>query len=481
MSIDYPELRFYIDGKWIPNTSSNRDSIKVVNPSDGSFLGSLPVATDDDIDQALDAARRAQHVWRNTSPIQRSTIILTACQLIRERVDYIASLSATELGTPIAEARNYVRRGADFMEWDANEGRRLYGQVIPSDIGLRQTATPEPIGVVAAFSPWNGPALVPCRKIGSALAAGCAIILKAAEETPASAMAIIKSFEDAGLPAGVANLIFGNPGHISTRLIEAQEVRLVTFTGSVTIGKRLAEAAARLMKPVIMELGGHAPVIVCEDADIEIAALRCATAKFRNGGQACIAPTRFYIHESVYNRFQSAFLRSTRDLKIGTAFDEGITFGPLGNERRLHAVESLVNDAVERGATTLCGGRRIDRPGFYFAPTILENVPEDAKIWHEEPFGPVACLTSYRDLDLAIDKANKLSYGLAAYVYTRDAARADRISRELQCGAVAINHCIVSSPGIPFGGVKDSGFGREGGSEGVRGYTVIKTITHQHQ
>jgi len=480
MTQSYPDIKFFIDGEWTLGSPAATKFQEIINPSDESVLGQLPIATPSITSAALAAAYAGQEKWRNINPARRAEVVFGASRLLRERVETIASLSACELGTPIKDARNYVLRAADILEWDAAEGRRLYGRVVPSDPGLRQMVVPEPIGVVAAFTPWNAPVLTPCRKIGSALAAGCSIIMKAAEETPACAMAVVQAFVDAGAPPGVIGLLFGDPGRVSEQLIAAPQVRMVTFTGSVPIGKHLAQLAAREMKPVLMELGGHAPVIVCEDADIEQAVARCVPAKFRNGGQACIAPTRFFVHDAVYQRFASALVDATKSLKIGAPFDDDVAVGPLANPRRLNAVDALVRDAVARGARLLCGGHHINKPGYFFEPTVLADIPHDARVLNEEPFGPIACLMTYKDLHEVVRHANALPYGLAGYVFTRDAARADFLSRALECGAVAINHLTVSTTGIPFGGVKESGYGREGGTEGVRSYTVAKTITHSH-
>jgi len=473
----YPTVQFLIDGQWTSGNAAQHHD--VINPSTQAVIGRYPVASKEDIDAALTSARKAQAAWRAASPQARTEIVLKASQLLRERSAQIAEISALELGTPLEDGRNYVLRAADILEWDAHEGRRLYGRVVPSPDGMRQMVVPEPIGAVAAFSPWNAPVLTPCRKIGSALAAGCVIVLKAAEETPACAMAVIQAFIDAGAPAGTINLLFGNPALVSETLIASPVIRMVTFTGSVAVGKHLAQLAAAQMKPVLMELGGHAPVIVCEDADVEDAASRCAVSKFRNTGQACIAPTRFFVHDSVFDRFKTVFVERTRAQKIGVPTQTGVAMGPYANARRRDQVDGLIREAVARGAVLLHGGKAIGERGFFYEPTVLTDVPETARIMQEEPFGAVACLNRYTDLKRVIAQANALPYGLAGYVFTRSAATADYLARSLECGAVAINHLTVSTVGIPFGGVKDSGIGREGGSEGVRNYTVSKTITHR--
>lgn len=472
----YPEIKFHINGSWTNENAASK-KLAVECPVDGSTIGAVPIATDAVLQHAIDSASAAFKLWRRQDPLLRCEVVQRAATLLRERAEKIAQLSALELGTPVRDGRQYVLRAADILEWDANEGRRLYGRVIPSAANLRQMAIPEPIGVVAAFSPWNVPVLGPCRKIGSAVSAGCSIILKASEETPASAMAVVEAFTDAGIPPGVINLVFGDPDHISRTLIDSPETRMLSFTGSVPIGKKLASMAAAVMKPVVMELGGHAPVIVCADADIEDAAQKCAIAKFRNGGQACIAPTRFYIHDSVYEQFKTAFSKYTAAMVVGSPFDGSVHVGPLANERRLQAISALVDEAVQLGAEVVHGGRRIGNAGHFYEPTILARVPAHAAVLSQEPFGPIACLEAFDDIDDVLRKANRLPYGLAGYVFTTDLRSAHRLTDALECGAVAVNHLTVSTVGIPFGGVKESGYGREGGTEGVRGYTVTKTIS----
>lgn len=471
------EIKFFINGKWTLGDLPVDEFQDICNPSSGEIIGKVPVANSSVINEAIESAKKGFNVWRDISPHKRSEIILKTCSIIRERLEYIANLSTLELGTPFKDAKSYVLRSVEILEWDANEGKRLYGRVIPSENNVQQLVVHEPVGVVAAFSPWNAPFLTPCRKIGSALAAGCSIIIKSAEETPASAVALFQCFNDAGVPPGVINLLFGNPDLVSEELINHDDVRMITFTGSVPIGKKLAEKAASRMKPLLMELGGHAPVIICEDADIEDAAKKCAISKFRNSGQACIAPTRFYIHEKIYEKFINLFLDSVALLKVGDPLDEANSIGPLANKRRLELIEFLVKDALDKGAKLLHGGSRLNGDGFFYLPTVLGEIPESAIVLKNEPFGPIACMTKFNNLDEAITKANELPYGLASYVFTKDATRANYISRKLECGAVAINHLTVSTVGIPFGGVKDSGLGREGGTEGVASYTIKKTIT----
>lgn len=476
MTNNYPELQLYIDGEWTKGTGSR--TRPVVNPADGSVLGELPEASADDLDRVLAAAQRGFELWRNVAPIKRAEIINRGAALLRERTDEITRIACLEEGQPFEEGKSYVQRGAEVLEWDAAEGRRVYGRIIPSEPGTRVMATREPIGVVAAFTPWNAPVFTPCRKIGSVLAAGCALIMKAAEEDPASTAAVVQCFIDAGVPPGVLNLVYGDPEQISAHLIASPIVRLVTFTGSVNVGKQLAQQAAREMKPSIMELGGHAPVIVCADANVEDAAQKLAFVKYRNAGQACLCPSRFWIADEVYERFVATFVGHVQKLKVGPGLEPGVTMGPLANARRLAAVQSLVDDAVDCGARIVLGGERIGSCGCFYQPTVLSDVPDSARIWSEEPFGPVAILNRFSDLDGVVNRANSLRYGLAGYVFTRSAATAEMLSKRLQCGTVGINHMTVSTSGVPFGGVKDSGYGREGGIEGVEGYTIVKTVSH---
>ncbi len=475
MNQNYPEPKLYIDGEWM--TGSGSHIRQVVNPVNGEVIGNLREASVADLDRALTAAQKGFEIWRATAPIKRAAILHRAAQLLRERNDDITRLACLEEGQPFEEGKTYVLRGAEVIEWDAAEGRRVYGRIIPSEPGTTVMATREPVGVVAAFTPWNAPVFTPCRKIGSVLAAGCALVMKGAEETPASTAALVQAFVDAGVPPGVINLVYGDPETVSSQLIQSPIVRLVTFTGSVSVGKQLARLAGAEMKPCVMELGGHAPVIVCDDANVEDAAEKLAFVKYRNAGQACLCPSRFWLADGVHDRFVALFTDYARRLKVGPAFDPDTRMGPLANSRRLEAIQSLVDDAVDQGATVHAGGKRIGTKGCFFEPTVLGEVPYSARIHSEEPFGPVAVMNRFTDLDKVVKQANKLPYGLAAYVFTRSMKTADFLATNLQCGTVGINHMTVSTSGVPFGGVKDSGFGREGGIEGVANYTVIKTIS----
>jgi succinate-semialdehyde dehydrogenase/glutarate-semialdehyde dehydrogenase len=468
----YPEIQLYIGGRW-----KSASGQPVINPADETSIGTVPHATRQDLDDALEAAEKGFRLWRATPPAERTRIILKAAQIIRNRVNEMAGAMTLEQGKPFDQARLEIIRGCEIIEWDANEGRRVYGRVIPAEDGMRHTVLRQPIGVVAAFSPWNFPMSSPARKVAGALSSGCAIILKASEETPAGAVQLVRAFHDAGLPAGVLNLVFGVPGDISSYLIPKPSVRLVTFTGSIPVGKQLAEMTGRYMKPSIMELGGHGPVIVCDDVDPVATAAASVTGKSRNAGQVCVSPTRFYVQESIYKKFTDAFVKNAGAIKVGDGLDQSTQMGPLANARRLEAMETLVADASAKGARVLTGGSRLGNRGYFFPLTVLADVPDEARVMQQEPFGPLALINPVRTLDEAIAKANALPYGLAAYAFTHSAANADRIAADVEAGNLSINHFVASSAETPFGGVKESGYGREGGSEGLACYTVVKNVS----
>ena len=470
----YPDIELYIDGRW-----KRADGHPIINPADESVIGTVPHAAMADLDDALAAAERGYRVWKNTAPARRAQIILKAASLIRERVDEMAVAMTLEQGKPIDQARLEILRGCDIIEWDAAEGLRIYGRVIPSEPGMRHTVLRQPIGLVAAFSPWNFPMSSPARKVAGALSAGCSIILKASEETPAGAVQLVRAFHDAGLPAGVLNLVFGNPAEISEYLIPQPSVRLITFTGSIPVGKKLAEMAGHYMKPAIMELGGHGPVIVCDDVDPVATATTSVTGKSRNAGQVCVSPTRFFVQEAIYERFADAFAEKAAKLKVGNGIDPSTQMGPLANSRRIDAMEMLVADAKAKGARVLAGGSRIGNRGYFYPLTVLADVPDDAQAMQQEPFGPLALVNPVKSLDEAIEKANSLPYGLAAYAFTRSAQNADRLADNVEAGNLSINHFVASVAETPFGGVKESGYGREGGTEGLACYTVTKNVSHK--
>ncbi len=470
----YPELQLYINGSWRQST----DTLPVVNPSTEQEIGRVPVASQHDLDDAVKAAHAGFDVWRDTSPKARADLIREASGLIRQRRDDIAHSITLEHGKPFAQAQAEVIRGCEFFEWDAGEATRTYGRVIPSGPGVKYIVHHQPIGPVAAFSPWNFPMSQPARKIAGAIASGCSIILKAAEETPAGAMHIVQAFHDAGLPPGVLNLVFGIPADISSYLIPHDTIKLVAFTGSTSVGRHLTGIASDNMTPVLMELGGHAPVIVCEDTDVRAAGISSAIRAMRNAGQVCTSPTRFFVHSEVFDEFLSVITERTAETVVGDGLEPGVEMGPLANDRRVAALTELVDDAVASGADLLTGGRRIDRPGYFFEPTILANVPANARIMQEEPFGPVAVVNRVDSLDTAIEQANSVPYGLAAYGFTNRADYADQMIERVEAGNLSINTLEASLPETPFGGVKSSGYGREGGTEGLSHYTVAKNVSH---
>lgn len=470
----YPDLKLYIGGAWKGAT----ETLPVLNPADEREIARLPVAGRADLDAALSAATEGFRIWSRTPPARRAEIILKAAALMRERIEEIAYSITLEHGKPIAQARAEVIRGCEFFEWDAAEGLRLYGRVIPSAPGIRYIVLHQPIGVVAGFSPWNFPMSQPSRKIGGALAAGCSIIMKAAEETPAGAIHIARAFHDAGLPPGVLNLIFGVPADISSYLIPQPQVRLVAFTGSTAVGRHLTGIAAQHIKPVLMELGGHAPVIVCDDVDPVATGIMSAVRKVRNAGQVCTSPTRFYVQKPLFKPFTEAFVEKAKSVKVGDGFDPDTQMGPLANHRRIEALERLVADAREKGAKVLTGGDRLKNRGYFFPPTVLTELPDDAKAMSEEPFGPLALINPVDSLEEAIEKANALPFGLAAYAFTHSSRNVDLLTEGIETGNLSINTLEASVAETPFGGVKDSGLGREGGAEGLTNYTVVKNVSH---
>ncbi|GAA1209087.1 NAD-dependent succinate-semialdehyde dehydrogenase [Prauserella alba] len=476
----YPDTRLFIDDDW--RDGEDGRSLDVQNPATGEVIGRVARASRRDLDHAADSVRRGFEVWRDYTPAQRAAIMHRAAGLVRERVDEIADLMTREQGKPLFEAKGEILAGADIIDWFADEGLRVYGRTVPhrADPSIRQLVVKDPVGPVAAFTPWNFPINQVVRKLGACLATGCSMVVKAPEETPASPAALVRAFQDAGLPAGVLALVYGDPAEISEYLIAHPAIRKITFTGSTAVGKQLAELAGRNMKRVSMELGGHAPVIVCEDADVELAVKTMAKAKFRNAGQVCISPTRFLVHESVRQDFAKALAQSATGVSVGDGLAEGTQMGPLANSRRLDAMSSLYDDAVGRGAATLAGGERIGDAGNFWAPTVLDDVPSDARLFNEEPFGPVAAIRGFTDLDEAITEANRLSYGLAGYAFTRSLAAADTLTRKVEVGMLWVNMPAMPSAELPFGGVKDSGYGSEGGHEAMEAYLNTRSVSIAH-
>ena len=468
--------KLFIDGAWREGSAGR--SGKVVDPATGEAFALVTHASTADLDDALKSAQRAFLEWRLVSAYDRSKLLRKAANLLRERAEKIAVLMTREQGKPLAEALGETVGSADHIDWYAEEGRRAYGRLIPARApGVRQIVVKEPIGPVAGFSPWNFPVSQAVRKIAGAVAAGCTIIIKCPEETPFSAIELIRCFEDAGIPAGVVNLVFGVPSEISEYLIPAREIRKISFTGSIPVGKHLGQLAAAYVKRATLELGGHSPFIVCEDADPEAAVKLGVFLKYRNAGQVCAAPSRYYVHERHYKRFVDAFVAGSEALKVGPGTEAGVQMGPLANSRRLDAMRDFVTDAENRGARVLTGGKRIGNQGNFFAPTVLVDVPEDARLMVDEPFGPLAPIASFSKLDDAIARANALPYGLAAFAFTNSERTATMLGERLESGMISINHFGIASPETPFGGVKESGYGSEGGSEGLDAFLQTKFIS----
>lgn len=472
----YAGLHLYIDGEFIG--VQNRRTMPVADPGTGQAIGELPLAEAADIARAVDAAHRAFRAWKRESPLVRSDILRKAAALIRERAQEIGCHITMDQGKPLHEAVAEVISSAEHLEWHAEEGRRIYGRVIPArSPDVQQTVLREPIGVCAAFSPWNFPFNQALRKVAAALATGCTVVLKGPEESPSAIVALARIFDDCGLPPGCLNIVWGVPSEISTQLIESPLVRKISFTGSVPVGKHLAALAGAQMKRMTMELGGHAPVIVCNDADVERAATMLASYKFRNAGQVCVSPTRFFVQRGVYERFIDRYLDEVKKIRVGYGLERGVTMGPLAHGRRVAEIENFVADARERGAEIALGGARVHPVGNYFAPTVVLAPSNQSRLMNEEPFGPIVGIVPFDELDAVLAEANRLPFGLASYVFTTSIHNAHRISRELEAGMVNINHFGMGPAEIPFGGVKDSGFGSEGGTESFDGYLVTKFVT----
>jgi succinate-semialdehyde dehydrogenase/glutarate-semialdehyde dehydrogenase len=472
----YPHTQLFIDGQW--QDAADGRSLAVFNPASGQEIGRVAHAGKPDLDRALAAAQKGFETWRDTPAAERSKIMRRAAGLMRERAAEIAALLTQEQGKPLAEAKGEAIASADIIEWFAEEGFRVYGRVVPSrHLAVRQLVVKDPVGPVAAFTPWNFPINQAVRKVSAALATGCSIIVKAPEETPAGPAALVKAFADAGVPAGVIGLVYGNPAEISGYLIPHPIIRKITFTGSTPVGKQLAALAGQHMKRATMELGGHAPVIVAEDADVALAVKTAGGAKFRNAGQVCISPTRFLVHESIRNEFAAALVKHAQGLKVGDGMADGIQMGPLANPRRVTAMAEFTQDAVERGARVAAGGERIGESGNFWAPTVLVDVPLEAKVFNDEPFGPMAAIRSFNTLDEAIAEANRLPFGLAGYAYTRSLKHAHALSQRLEVGMLWINQPAAPWPEMPFGGLKDSGYGSEGGPEALEAYLNTRAVS----
>lgn len=475
--MNYPELALHVAGSW--RTQASGGWHWVINPATEEAIARLPLAGPAELAEAAQAARRGFAVWRARSALERCNILRAAAQRIRAQAQTIAEVLTLEQGKPLAESVREVTLSADIIDFQAEEAKRLYGRLVPPRVAgiLSQSVIRQPLGPVAAFTPWNFPANLPARKLASALAAGCSVVIKPAEETPGTCMLLVQAFLDAGVPPEALNMVCGRPAEVSSFLIDHPAIAKVSFTGSVAVGKLLGEQAARHVKRFTGELGGHAPVIVCEDADWPFALKNSIAAKFRNAGQVCASPIRFYLPRARFAQWSAAFAEAASALRLGPGLDAQTQMGPLAHARRIEDMQDFVDEALARGARLLCGGRRAQRPGFFFEPTVLADAPADSRVMRQEPFGPIAVLQPYDTLDEAIAAANALPYGLGAYAFTRDLHTAHRIGEELEAGMVGINHFGVSQPEMPFGGCKESGIGQEMGAEGLLHYTEIKTIT----
>jgi len=476
MGVTYPELKLLIGGEW--RSGEGRETEPVINPATEEVLAELPHATPQDLDDAVAAAEESWPMWRAMSPVARGRILKRAADIMRAKADEFAAIATMEEGKPVAETRIEVQMSADIFEWYAEEGRRAYGRVLqPPMPGMRLFVKKEPVGPCAALAPWNFPLGNPARKIGGALAAGCTCVMKPAEETPASALMTAQALIEAGLPKGVLSIVFGVPAEVSQHLITARAIRKISFTGSTAVGKQLMALAAQGAKRTTMELGGHAPVIVFDDVDVDNVLDQSVMSKFRNAGQVCVSPTRFLVHENVFEKFVDGFTERARKVKVGNGLENGTQMGPLAHERRLAAMDALFADVRQMGGEIRTGGNRMDGPGYFFEPTVVANLPTTAKAMNEEPFGPVALINPFSDVEEVFAEANRLPYGLAAYGFTNSNKHAKMLGDRLESGMVGVNSFRISVPESPFGGVKESGHGSEEGMEGLEAYLVTKFVS----
>ena len=472
------DTKLFINGVWRASSDGKRSEVH--NPATGETVGYHAMATQADLEEAAQAANKAFPLWRDTPAMERAAILRRAAALLRDRVDEVAKVLTAEMGKPIIEAETELRSAADILDWFAEEARRIYGRVIPArSPDVMQLALKQPVGPVVAFTPWNFPFSQLVRKVAPALAAGCTMVAKPPEDTPASPAVLAEVLAEAGLPAGVLNLVYGNPSDIANFLIPHPVIRKVSFTGSVPVGKQLAALAGQHMKRITMELGGHSPVLVFDDADIDAAARDLATFKFRNAGQVCISPTRILVQRGIYDRFVARLREEAEQITPAPGIDRETRMGPLVSQRRVEAVTAIIAEAVADGATLITGGERIEQPGFFYRPTLLEKVPGGSRILHEEPFGPVAILAPFDTIEEAIEESNRLAYGLAAYAFTSSIKTSQILQNHLETGMLAINHTALGLPELPLGGVKDSGFGSEGGPEAIEAYVFTKLVTQK--
>ena len=469
-------IKLFVDGAWRPGSSGR--SLAIFDPATGKTIGRVAIAEEEDLDAALEASAIGFSRWRSVPSFQRYKLLRKAANNIRDAAEATAKRMTLEQGKPLAEAKAEVLAAADIIDWAAEEGRRAYGRMIPSRAeNVTQAMAPQPVGPVIAFTPWNFPMNQPVRKVAAALAAGCSIIIKGSEETPCSLVAIVSAFDAAGLPRGVLNAVFGIPDQISSYLIASPIVQKISFTGSTEVGRHLASLAGKQLKRMTMELGGHAPVLIFSDSDLDQVVEKVTMAKFRNAGQVCTSPTRILVQRPIYAKFVENFVAAVKCLRVGPGYQEGVDIGPLISERRLVAIENLVADAVERGGKIAIGGERVGTSGYFYKPTVLTDVPLDARIMNEEPFGPVATITPFNTLEDAVTEANRLPYGLAAFAYTSRANTIAQVQSRVESGMISINHHGLAQPETPFGGIGNSGWGSEGGSEMLSAYLVPRFVS----
>jgi succinate-semialdehyde dehydrogenase / glutarate-semialdehyde dehydrogenase len=471
---NYPILHMIIDGENIP--VGHRRTHNVINPATEEVLGELPLADAADMDRALATAAKGFQIWRNSTAQQRAAVLQGAARLMLERQEEIARVATMEQGKTLEQTRIEVLMNVGLFNFYAGECQRVYGRQLVRPAGMRSSVTYEPVGPVAAFAPWNFPIGNPGRKLGAPVAAGCSVILKAAEEAPASALAVLQCLLDAGLPKEAGQAVFGVPDEVSRHLLASPIIRKLSFTGSTVVGKHLMKLAVEDMKRTTMELGGHGPVLVFDDVDVDQVLDTMVPTKFRNAGQVCVSPTRFIVQEGVFDKFRDGFAERAKAIKVGNGLEDGVQMGPMANPRRPDAMERMIGGAVAAGGRLLTGGERIGNQGYFYAPSVLSEVPLDAEIMNEEPFGPVAIINPFGKEEDMIAEANRLPYGLAAYSWTNDAKRQKRLAREIETGMFCVNTTMLGGPDTPFGGVKWSGHGHEDGPEGLMACMVLKTV-----
>jgi len=474
----YSKFGQFIDGKWQP--SEKKETYEVINPATEEIIGSASKASSADVEKALKSAEKGFEIWKKTPPWQRASIIRNIADLIRKKNDVLAKWLTLEVGKPLAESVGEVNGAADIFEWNSEETKRIYGQTVESRFeDTRVHVYYQPVGVVAALVPWNFPLILASRKISTALAAGCSVICKPDVITPGTVMELVDICREAGVPPGVVNLLSGDPPSIASQLISSDIVKKISITGSTRVGKLILKQAAEKVQRVTMELSGHAPFIVFDDANLEKATDMAIAAKFRNNGQVCISPSKFYIQNSKKKDFVNLFVEKTKKLKIGNGIDPDVQLGPLTTQKRLNEVEELVEKTKQEGAKVLLGGKRPSgfNKGFYYEPTIFDDVKDDFTIMKQEPFGPLCPMLSFKTFDEVIERANKHELGLASYICTNSMEQAHKASEQIETGTVAVNTPLVAIAEAPFGGIKQTGYGREGGSMAIKDYLNVK-YTH---